>query len=126
MTVRPHKLTLLKVIRSRRGPERAITAGDLAEMVFGDRGSERTVRLLIAELIVEDGHGEIIANTGGAAFKGCPPGYFWATDWRHVDAYYNVLVSRREDIGRRMEAAWKARQRLQAAPEEQATLGVSP
>jgi len=117
------KRVILTLLRSHLGPERAITAGEIAEMVFGDRGNDRTVRSIIAELIVQDGHGEILANTGGEAFTGCPAGYFWASDWRQADAYYNVLISRREDIGHRAGAAWAARQRLQAAPREQMQFG---
>ncbi len=118
------KSVILELLKSRLGPERAITAGELAEMVFGSRSSDRTVRLIITELIVQDGHGEILANTGGEAFTGCPPGYFWARDWRQADAYYNVLISRGQDIGHRASAARAARQRLQAAPKEQMGLGV--
>jgi hypothetical protein len=36
-----------------------------------------------------------------------------------VEAYYDVLVSRRHDIEHRMTAAWQARQRLLRAPVEQ-------
>ena len=115
------KEAILAIIRDRVGPERSITAERIGEMVFGGPDA-RTVRSIIAELIVDDGHGEILASTGGETFKGCPPGYFWAADWRQCDAYHDVLISRRHDIDKRATAAWQARQRLQRAPVAQQTL----
>lgn len=117
------KQVILDILKDRVGPERSITAERIGEMVFGGPDA-RTVRAIIAQLIVEDGQGEILASTGSEAFKGCPPGYFWAADWQQCDAYYNVLISRGHDIDRRATAIWKARQRLQRAPRAQQTLGV--
>jgi hypothetical protein len=110
---------VLEILRDHRGPGRAITAERIGEMVFGRAEAGREVREIITELIVQDGHGEIIANTGGSAVRGYGPGYFWAVEWRQVEAYYDVLVSRRHDIEHRMTAAWQARQRLLRAPVEQ-------
>lgn len=118
------KRVILEILRSRLGPERAITAGEIAAAVFGSREQDRTVRQLIQELIVQDGHGEILANTGGHAFEGCPPGYFWAATDQQAEDYYHVLVSRREEINRRMEAAWQARNRLRRQPVGQMGLAI--
>ena len=119
-----YKRELLAYLQQRIGPARAITAKELAHMFFGNEASERTVREIIANLITEDGHGEICANPGGEAFKGYPQGYFWADDWRQIDAYYNQLVSRYDEIRHRMNAAWDARQRLARAPRQQAAMPI--
>jgi len=118
------KRVILEILRSRLGPERAITAGDIATMVYGSREHDRTVRQLIQELVVQDGHGEILANTGGQAFEGCPPGYFWAATDQQAEDYYWVLVSRKEEIARRMDAAWQARNRLRRQPVGQMGLAI--
>jgi len=118
------KRVILEMLRTRIGPERAITAAQIAESVYGSREHDRTVRQLIQELVVQDGHGEILANTGGDAFSGCPPGYFWASNDQQADDYYQVLVSRREEITRRMDAAWQARNRLRRQPVGQMGLAL--
>ena len=110
------KTLILEILRAHLGPARAITAGHIAEMVFGDAKHDREVRSIIAELIVADGHGEILASCSGESFKGCPAGYFWADDWRQCEIYYNVLLSREDDIKHRRMAAWHARNRLAANP----------
>ena len=116
------KALLLHILHAHRGPTRAITAAALAEMVFGDPKHDREIRAIITELIVQDGHGEIIAGNGGEAWRGCPPGYFWAEDPHQIEIYYHILVSRYEDIGHRMAAAWTARNRLLNCPPDQESL----
>lgn len=115
------KEVILRIIRDRLGPERAITAREIGAMVGLD---DRTVRQIIRHLIVAEGQGEILASTGSDAFPGCPPGYFWAATRAQCETYYDVLVSRREDITQRMTAAWHARNRLTRAPKGQIGLGV--
>ena len=115
------KELILRIVRDRLGPERAITAREIGELVGLD---DRSVRQIIRELIVAEGQGEILASNGHEAFKGCPMGYFWAATRAQCETYYDVLVSRREDITQRMDAAWKARNRLTRAPKGQIGLGV--
>jgi len=113
---------ILALLRRHCGPEHAITAEAIGELLFGRRGLGRQVRAAIAELI-EDGHGEIIANTGGGeAFQGCPAGYFWAATPEQAEAYYQVLVSRHEELHHRMESAWRAKLRLEHQEPEQLAL----
>jgi hypothetical protein len=115
---------VLDLLRKRRGPHMAITASAIAGQLFGDRGLDRQVRLIIAELIQIGGHGEILATTGGEAFPGSTPGYFWAETWQQAQAYYDVLVSRLEEIRKRMDGVWAARQRLRDIPPPQPSLGL--
>ena len=121
MSSADRKEFILRIVRDRLGPERAITAREIGDMVGLD---DRTVRQIIRELIVEDGQGEILASNGHEAFRGCPMGYFWASSRAQCETYYEVLVSRREDITQRMQATWHARNRLARAPVGQMGLGV--
>jgi len=114
---------VLELLRGRMGPRNAITAAEIGERLFGDRGLDRQVRLVIEEL-VKGGRGEILATTGGEAFPGAPPGYFWAENWQQVQRYYDVLVSRLEELRKRMDATWAARQRLRREPPAQQSLNL--
>ena len=115
---------ILALLRRHRGPGNAITAEAIGELLFGRKGLARQVRAAIAELI-EDGHGEIIANTGGGeAFQGYPAGYFWAATPEQAEAYYQVLVSRHEELHHRMESAWRAKLRLEHQEPEQLPLDI--
>jgi len=118
---------VLDLLRGHLGPANAITASDIGDRLFGEKGLDRQVRLIIEEL-VKGGHGEILATTGGTAFPGASPGYFWAENWQQVQSYYDVLVSRLEELRKRMDAVWAARQRFRDVPPAQAALdlGITP
>lgn len=104
---------ILDLLKQRRGPQQAITAGEIAAAIFGDRRRDREVRVIIKALIEDGGCGEIVANTGAAdAFPGCPRGYFWATSAQQIEQYRHVLASRLEEIGHRLAAAGRAAERL--------------
>lgn len=123
-TIQPSRADrVLELLKAHRGPRRAITAADIAGQLFADRGLDRRVRVIIEEL-VKGGHGEILATTGGSAFPGASPGYFWAESWQQVQRYYDVLVSRLEELRKRMDAVWAARQRLKDAPVPQPSLDL--
>lgn len=110
---------VLELIRRHRGPRAAITAAQIAEELFGDRGLDRQVRLLIEELVC-GGEGEILASTGGgAAFPGAPAGYFWAENPQQIEAYANVLLSRMDEMKGRLHAIWAALKRLRGDPPDQ-------
>lgn len=118
---------ILALLRKRRGPNMAMTAAQIGEHLFGDRGLDRQVRVVIEELVKLGGHGEILATTGGEAFPETQSkGYFWAENWQQAQRYYDVLVSRLEELRKRMDATWAARQRLREQPVAQPTfdLGV--
>ncbi len=114
------KTQLYEILRTRVGPEKAITAADLGSML----GIEaRTVRRMITDLILLDGHGEICANTGESeAFPDAPAGYFWASCAEDAERYRNVLISRIEDLQHRQRAAFHATQRLPRARNAQQRL----
>ena len=113
---------VLVLLQHRRGPHAAITAEEIGRRLFGQAGLDRQVRLLIEELVKAGRHGEILATTGSEAFPGAPPGYFWAETWQQVETYYDVLVSRMEELRKRMDATWAARQRLRGEPPTQPPL----
>lgn len=101
---------VFEIIRVRVGPQRALTAEQIGQMVGV---SSREVRRIITHLICIDGQGEICANTGdGDAFPGAPRGYFWASCAEDAEAYRNVLISRIQETESRAFAAWQAIPRL--------------
>ncbi len=97
------KALVLALVRDRVGQERAITAEALAARVGL---SERAVRELLQELIVEDGWGEIMASVGK------PAGYFWASCVAEAEAYAKTLYSRGVENMRRRRAVRLAMRRL--------------
>ena len=95
------KSSILAFLQQHRGAQQAVTAEEIARQLFGDGRKARQVRALISELIVEDGHGEIVANPGGESFSDAPRGYFIAQDWQEMETYRMQLLSRLEEMHKR-------------------------
>ena len=83
------RLELKNLLLRHEGPERAITAGELARMFAT---SDRIIRLAIRELIRGDGDG----NSGIpiASSVENPPGYFIVTTRQQVEGYRHSVKSR--------------------------------
>ena len=97
------KPLLLSILQSRVGPERAVTARTLAAQVDL---SEREVRALLQELVVEDGYGEILSSVRN------PAGYYWASCLADTERYMATLKSRAVEVLRRRRAVRLAMRRL--------------
>jgi hypothetical protein len=118
------KVEFKNVFRIHQGPDRAITAGQLARM-FGYK-DDRIIRLTIRELIKGAGDGNRGLPVASATVKVLQPsgkvkrqpGYFIPTDRQQAEEYANSIKRRLiEDALRRRDFRNAADQWLSSTPQ---------